>query len=171
MKIALGPVRPSLPSSGRDTHRRRRSKHQSNDWRLKGDYPGDVVEPSCRGDPNRTRRQTHRALWQIPMNSAEQFRQHRRVSGALQLYAGHPKSSMRAMRSPALQAGCLSRSERSDFNVAKLCRGSRKPPVEAHHCVTPFRLGQVKSIGEIHAPNRPVQSLSGQRCILQSHAR
>lgn len=76
-----------------------------------------------------------------------------------------------ANRSPALLAGCLSRSERSDFNVAQLCRGSRKPPVEAHHCVTPFRLRQVKSIGEIHPPNRPVQSLSGQRCILQSHAR
>jgi hypothetical protein len=71
-----------------------------------------------------------------------------------------PKLILGANQTAALLAGCLSRSERSDFNVAQLRRGSRKPPVEAHHRVTPFRLRQVKSIGEIHAPNRPVQGLS-----------
>ena len=80
-----------------------------------------------------------------------------------------PKLILGAIQTAALLAGCLSRSERSDFNVAQFRRGSRKPPVEAHHRVTPLRLRQVKSIGEIHA--RPVQGLSGQRRILQSHAR
>ncbi len=46
-----------------------------------------------------------------------------------------------------------------------LC-GSHKPPVESHHRSAPFRLRQVKGIGEIHIPDRPIQDPGGQRRVV-----